>query len=57
MAGERVSAVEQVDGRLHVRMVQGQVQPGEVTLIQGFLNDAQNALNMTIPLPGRASRY
>ena len=57
VAGERVSAVEQVEGRLHVRMVQGQVQPGEITLIQGFLNDAQNALNMTIPLPGRASRY
>jgi len=56
VAGERVATVEQVDGRLHVRMVQGQVQPGEITLIQGFLNDAQTALNMTVPLPGRASR-
>lgn len=56
VAGERVSAVEQVEGRLHVRMVQGQVLPGEIQTIQGFLNDAQAALDMIAPLPGRRPR-
>lgn len=56
VAGERAAAVEMIEGRLHVRMVQGQVEAGEITLIQSFLNDAQTALAMTVPPPGRASR-